>query len=104
MFLFHRRILSLPAPTGSLSFQSSRKGTPTHFLFPHLLIVALHASHHTGYVKVKTSDRRRLRSFLQFSPSRRAEEIAGIRSMPCCPVDFLMDFPLSRLAFRFRRF
>src|SRR6266540_4098844 len=40
MFLFHRRILSLPAPTGSLSFQSSRKGTPTYFLFPHLLIVA----------------------------------------------------------------
>src|SRR5882724_4031388 len=39
MFLFHRRILSLPAPTGSLSFQSSRKGTPTYFLFPHLLIV-----------------------------------------------------------------
>src|SRR6266436_5917176 len=39
MFLFHRRILSLPAPTGSLSFLSSRKGTPTYFLFPHLLIV-----------------------------------------------------------------
>jgi len=39
MFLFHRRILSLPVPTGSLSFLSSRKGTPTYFLFPHLLIV-----------------------------------------------------------------
>src|SRR6266511_2289021 len=44
MFLFHRRILSLPAPTGSLSFQSSRKGTPTYFLFPHLLIVAQSSS------------------------------------------------------------
>src|SRR6266508_857843 len=46
MFLFHRRILSLPAPTGSLSFQSSRKGTPTYFLFPHLLIVPLRDINH----------------------------------------------------------
>src|SRR6266545_2336166 len=54
MFLFHRRILSLPAPTGSLSFQSSRKGTPTYFLFPHLLIVAqssaIHGHHCAGQV------------------------------------------------------
>src|SRR6266545_2976853 len=47
MFLFHRRILSLPAPTGSLSFQSSRKGTPTYFLFPHFLIVPPHSSSQT---------------------------------------------------------
>jgi hypothetical protein len=40
MFIFHRRILSLPASTGSLSFQSLRKGTPTYFLFPHFLIIA----------------------------------------------------------------
>src|SRR4029077_8649006 len=51
MFLFHRRILSLPAPTGSLSFLSSRKGTPTYFLFPHLLIVtlALYCSAYMNY-------------------------------------------------------
>jgi hypothetical protein len=40
MFIFHRRILSLPASTGSLSFLGLRKGTPTYFLFPHFLIIA----------------------------------------------------------------
>src|SRR5438094_4752630 len=40
MFFSHRRILSLPVSPGSLSFQSSRKGTPTYSLFPHLFIVA----------------------------------------------------------------
>src|SRR2546427_4100633 len=42
MFFSHRRILSLPVSPGSLSFQSSRKGTPTYSPFPHLFIVALH--------------------------------------------------------------
>jgi hypothetical protein len=41
VFFSHRRILSLPAPTGSLAFSDSRKGTPTYFLFPHFLIIAL---------------------------------------------------------------
>src|SRR5437773_565818 len=40
MFFSHRRILSLPVSPGSLSFQSSRKGTPTYSPFPHLFIVA----------------------------------------------------------------
>src|SRR5688572_25502310 len=31
MFLYHRRILSLPAPTGSLSFQTLQKATPPIF-------------------------------------------------------------------------
>src|SRR5216117_3206775 len=50
MFFSHRRILSLPVSPGSLSFQSSRKGTPTYSLFPHLFIVALE-----DYLKLKNT-------------------------------------------------
>src|SRR5437867_12777813 len=82
MFFSHRRILSLPVSPGSLSFQSSRKGTPTYSLFPHLFIVAPHLNSSceltNRYTRVIEPQKQFGQKLFDFAISRRTLAMNGL--------------------------